>query len=175
MHVAANQIVKSDRTRLHLEANDVRRVLWGDRQRAAAAGVAIGDSSFFGSQALGIELLDCAVAAISAAAAHKFFGPFAIPAQAVALIDRPFVPVDPQPLQGADDLLGMMLPRALDVRIFNAQQHFAAMAAGMEQVENRGAGAADMQVAGRRGGEAELHCLTHYNRSAPCGSLAAFP
>src|SRR3546814_9702963 len=38
--------------------------------------------------------------------------------------------------------------------VLDPQQEFAAMVAREEPVEQRGAGAADMQIAGRRGGEA---------------------
>ena len=99
MNVAANQIVKINRPRLHLEADDVRRIFRRDREHAAAAGIAVRDAGPFGGQTLGVELLDRAIAGVGVAAPHKFFSPLAIAAQAIALVDRSLVPVDPQPLQ----------------------------------------------------------------------------
>ena len=50
-----------------------------------------------------------------------------------------------------------MLARALDVGVFDAQQHDAAEAARVEEIEDRGTGAADVKEAGGRGGETEFH------------------
>jgi hypothetical protein len=46
---------------------------------------------------------------------------------------------------------------ALDVGVLDAQQHRAAVVAGVEEVEDRGARAADVEKAGRRRGETEFH------------------
>src|SRR5438105_14773386 len=64
-------------------------------------------------------------------------------------------------MQGVDDLLGMMLAGALDVRVFDPQQHPAAVPARMQQIENGGSCPADVQIAGWGGGEAKLHGAGH--------------
>ena len=62
------------------------------------------------------------------------------------------VPVEPEPAQPVEDA-GDHLPRGpLGVGVLDAQDERAAVAPGVEPVEERRAGAADMQVArGRRG------------------------
>src|SRR5207237_9905476 len=50
----------------------------------------------------------------------------------------------------------MVLARALDVRIFNTQQHFAAVMAGVELIEDRRSRSPHVQVTGWRRGESEL-------------------
>ena len=63
----------------------------------------------------------------------------------------PLVPVQPQPAQPVQDAGDHVGRRALDVGVFDAQHEHAAVAAGVEPVEERRAGAADVQVArGRR-------------------------
>ena len=61
--------------------------------------------------------------------------------------------------------------RARAVGVLDAQQELAAVVAGEQPVEQRGARAADMQEAGRRGGEAgdDGHCV-----SWVCAGFAAF-
>ena len=83
----------------------------------------------------------------------------AIAVEPIALINRAFVPLHAEPLQRADDLLRVMLPRALDVGVFDAQQHRAAVPPRVQQVEDRRARAADVQVSGGRWGEAEFHSV----------------
>jgi prepilin-type N-terminal cleavage/methylation domain-containing protein len=51
----------------------------------------------------------------------------------------------------------MVLARALDVRVLDAQQHGAAVTAGVEEIEDCRPRTADVEKTGRGGGEAELH------------------
>jgi hypothetical protein len=64
------------------------------------------------------------------------------------------VPLQPEPGQAVEDGLDGGRGGARSVGVLDAQQIFAAVMAGIEPVEERGARAADMQEAGRRGGEA---------------------
>ena len=69
------------------------------------------------------------------------------------------IPVDAEPAQAvenAGDHLGL---RALDVGVFDAKDEGAAVTAGVEPVEQRRAGAADVEVAGGGGREAKTRHL----------------
>jgi hypothetical protein len=68
--------------------------------------------------------------------------------------DRP-VPVDPEPLQRALDLLGRLGDLAADVRVLDPQQALAPAPAREEPVEEKGAYSADVQEAGRTRGHAD--------------------
>ena len=68
---------------------------------------------------------------------------------------RALVPIDPQPAQAIEDAGDHLGLRALDVGVFDAQDERAAVTAGIQPVEESGARAADMQVAGGRRGEPE--------------------
>src|SRR5205807_4864614 len=103
------------------------------------------------------EFFNGAIAAIRLPARHQLPGALAIAIEPIALIDRTFIPLHTQPPQRGHDLLGVMLPRPLDVGVLDAQQHRAAVASRMEEIENRSTRAADMKKAGRGGSKAELH------------------
>jgi hypothetical protein len=62
-----------------------------------------------------------------------------------------FVPVEAQPAQALEDGLDAGVGVALDVGVVQAQHHGAAVVAGIEPVEDEGAGAAHVQKAGGRG------------------------
>ena len=72
----------------------------------------------------------------------------------LALEHRRLVGRKPQPGQAFEDLVDSFLRAALLVGILDAQQVLAAVAPGEQVVEQRGAGAADVQVAGGGGREA---------------------
>ena len=85
-----------------------------------------------------------------------------IPLEAVALVDRSFIPINAEPLQRRDNLLGVMLFRALDVRVFDAKDEHAAVPAAIEPVEERCPRVADVEVAGGAGRKAHAHELERY-------------
>ena len=64
------------------------------------------------------------------------------------------VPVEAEPAHAVEDRVDRRLGGAGLVGILDPQQEAAAMVAGVEPVEQGGAGAADMEEAGRRGREA---------------------
>ena len=57
------------------------------------------------------------------------------------------VPTKIQPAQPVEDRIERCLGIAFDVRIVDAQNHGAAVAAGIKPIENKGPRAADMQIA----------------------------
>src|SRR5439155_7275839 len=65
----------------------------------------------------------------------------------------PFVPVQPEPPQAVENAFDHLGRRAFDVGVFDTEDERAAMPAREEPVEERGARAADVQIAGWRGGE----------------------
>ena len=69
----------------------------------------------------------------------------------------PFVPVEPEPPQALDDPRDHVPGRSLGVRVLDAQDERAAMAAREEPVEERRARAADVQITGRRRREANAN------------------
>ena len=74
--------------------------------------------------------------------------------EALALAKWALVKVDAQPLQVVEDGLGRLLGGAFLVGVFKAEDKLAAVVAGEGPVEQGGAGAADVQGAGRAGSEA---------------------
>ncbi len=62
-----------------------------------------------------------------------------------------FVPVEAQPAQPFEDGLHAGLGVALDIGVVEAQHHGSVVMAGIEPIEDEGAGAAHMQKAGGRG------------------------
>src|SRR5712664_356146 len=86
------------------------------------------------------------------------------------LLKRPFVPVHAQPLQTIQDSLHQFRLVALRVRILDAQDHCAALAARKKPIEERRSRAPDVQIAG--GGRRKTHshsprpagCVTHFLR-----------
>jgi hypothetical protein len=77
-----------------------------------------------------------------------------------ALEDDLFVPVEPEPAQPLEDGARGLVGGAGLVGVLDAEQELAAELAGEEPVEERGAGAADVEVAGGRGGETEARADT---------------
>ena len=75
--------------------------------------------------------------------------------------ERALVPVELQPAQRVEDLLDVLLGRALAVGVLDAQDEAAASVAGGEPVVERRPRPTDMQGAGRRGGEPESGVVAH--------------
>src|SRR2546427_637965 len=78
----------------------------------------------------------------------------------MALESRPLkdwllVPVEAEPAQAVEDDAGVLVGGAFLVGVFDAEQELAARVAGEEPVEEGGTGAADVEVARGRRGEAD--------------------
>ena len=65
-----------------------------------------------------------------------------------ALEDGGFVPVESEPFEAVEDDLGVFVGGTCLVGVFDPQQELPALAAGEEPVEEGGAGAADVEIAG---------------------------
>ena len=106
--------------------------------------------------ALALQVLLRAETEIGLALSQQPFRMLAIEIEAIALTVgsvRPadigaFIPVESHPLQVFEQLSFEALFAALDVGVLDAQHHHSALLAGEEPVEERGAGVADVQVAG---------------------------
>ena len=74
----------------------------------------------------------------------------AVPVGAGVLIDRVLVPADPQPVETLEDGRYSLPGGSFPVGVLDAQQHFSVTGLGVEPVEQRRAGPADVQDAGWR-------------------------
>ena len=99
------------------------------------------------------EFLRRGVAAIGLAGGQQCFGDLAVPRGAAELVDDVAVPIEPEPFQPVQNGVDRGLGRALAVGVLDPQQHLAAAPARIKPVEQRRAGASDMEKAGRRGGK----------------------
>ena len=82
---------------------------------------------------------------------------FLVPLHPSALEHGLLVPIEAEPGEAVEDDLGVLVGRALLVGVFDAEQELAAHPARVQPIEERGAGAADVQIAGGRGGEADAN------------------
>src|SRR4029450_13447126 len=80
---------------------------------------------------------------------------------AITRAGRALVPVDPEPGPGGEDGAGVLLGRALEVSVPDAHHEDAAPAASEGPVEQRGAGAAHVQMPGGTGRKADTNGLRH--------------
>ncbi len=81
-----------------------------------------------------------------------------MPLEVRALIHDVLVPVEPEPLEPLEDRARALVGAARLVGVLDAQQELAAEMPDIEPVEERGARAADVEIAGRRGSEAKSRC-----------------
>src|SRR5262249_8781037 len=71
----------------------------------------------------------------------------------IRLHDRPFVPVEPEPAEVVEDLLGRLRLHARRVDVFDAEEQLRVLFPSGEPGEEIGASIAEMLLAGRRWGE----------------------
>ena len=146
-----------------VEAHRAGRHVKADRARHAVA-LAIGDD-FRRDLAAGAALV-LAVAVVRERFGDEPIGHRAIPIAALGLKirrvrsadERAFVPVEAEPSHPVEDPFDHLLRRSLDVGVFDPQHEHAAVPARVEPVEERRAGAADVEVAGGRGSEPDANC-----------------
>src|SRR5690606_23666675 len=134
------------------------------RQLVAAAVIAERAPRRLGGRATLGDLLGGAEAAVHLARVEQRLRVGAMPLEVGALEDDVLVPVEPEPLHAFEDRARRLVGGARLVRVLDAQQELAAELAGEEPVEERGAGAADVEVAGGAGGEPKARCQ-HGTRS----------
>ena len=87
--------------------------------------------------------------AIGEALGKDGFGLLAVQGEAFGLLVL-FVPGETQPAQSFEDGLDAGVGVALDIGVVQAQHHGSVVVAGIEPIEDKGAGAADMKKAGGR-------------------------
>ena len=164
----------------HLEADRPRRAVRGQLarlrlgQRPLAADVAPHLAARLGGLARLVVLLGRREVVVGVAGRDQLFGGGSVPIEALRLEVRsvraadvgPFVPVHAEPAHPLQDAVDHLVRRSLGVGVLDAQHEHAALAAGEEPVEQRGAGAADVQVTGGRWGETYAnHNSSECNRS----------
>src|SRR5690606_28675703 len=88
------------------------------------------------------------------ALAHQLLGHFAVALEPLHLVVGPLVPGDAEPLHALEDRLARELGRPLEVRVLDAQDEGAVVAARIRPAEERSARTADVQIAGGTGSEA---------------------
>ena len=118
-----------------------------------------------------IVVVDTRVDAKAAADAgvRQLLGDLAMARSAAELVDDVAVPIELQPFQAVEDGRYRLLGGTLAIGVLDPQQHLAAAAACIEPVEQCGAGAADMEEAGRRGGKARDDGIGHW-QGKHCGN-----
>src|SRR5439155_26373045 len=84
-------------------------------------------------------------------------GDFLVALDARALEHQLLVPVEAQPGEAVEDHLRVLVGGASLVGVLDAQQELAALVAGVQPVEQGGAGASDVEVAGGGGGESDAN------------------
>ena len=95
---------------------------------------------------------------VGIAGRQHLVGDLGVPGSAGELVGDFAVPRQAEPGEAVQDRGDRRFGRARAVGVLDAQQVLAAVMLGEQPVEQRGPGAADMQVAGRRGGEAGNDC-----------------
>jgi hypothetical protein len=100
-----------------------------------------------------LELLGRGVAMVGLAHRQHLPGDLGVPRGALELIGDLAIPVEAEPRQSVEDRLDRGLSGARAIGVLDAQQILAAMVLGEQPIEEGGTGAADMKIAGRRGGE----------------------
>lgn len=89
-----------------------------------------------------------AVAAIGFATVEQLLHGGFVEVEPLGLVERAFVPVQAQPLEAGQDVVGVFRSRSLEVCIFDAQDELALMPPRKQPVEDGSAGRANVEVAG---------------------------
>ncbi len=125
----------------------------GEAAVTTAAGVAERLLARLGRLALGVQRLGRAVAVVRAAALQQALRMRAIDVEAlglpVARRRRPLVPVEPEPPQGVDDEVDVLVGRARLVGVLDPQDEHATVMPREQPVEQRRPRPADVQMPGR--------------------------
>ena len=168
---ALHVIVHHDLARLRRLDADDRLDPSGGLGRIAVAPAAVVARRLSGRAGLLAHLRQLflrAVAVIGLSAIQQFLRDLGVPARTRKLHGRLAVPLQPQPRQSFENGLHGIVGRSFAVRVLDAQQKPAAGVPGKGPAKQGRPGAADMQVAGRRGSEAGDDVLGHEVRNAWC-------
>ena len=161
-----DEILDQRRAFGHAEANGARRLApfarrdLCPRQRRAGAIVAPRRRAL-GSLALRLELIGRTVAVVGTVGSDQTFDhrsmtidPLRLEVGLVRTANpRPFVPIEPEPPQAVEYAFDHLRRRPAGIGVLDAQHEHAAVTPRKQPVEERGPGAADMQIAGRGGRE----------------------
>ena len=134
----------------------------GDLPVPAGALVPVGALLRLGQFAARVELLHGADAPVGAAGGEQLLGLRAVERLAIALVEGPLVGVDAEPPETAEDPPDRLLLVALLVGVLDAEDVGPPLGAGIEVVEQRRPGAADVEVP--RGGRCEADAYAHGGR-----------
>src|SRR5690606_31329582 len=93
------------------------------------------------------------VRVVRVAGRDELLGDLLVAIQALGLVDRAFVVVQAEPVHRLQDRIDRGLGAAFAVGVLDPQDELAAAAACLQPAVQRGARAADVQVAGGTGGE----------------------
>ena len=130
-----------------------------DAQTHRTAGLGLAAKAPLGSMALliGAHVLCGGGGAIRTASLEQRLQRLRVALGALALEDRPLVPVELQPAQRAEDLLDVLRRGALSIGVLDPEDQLATLVAGKQPVEQSGARTADVQHACGRRREANPH------------------
>jgi hypothetical protein len=104
---------------------------------------------------VGADVLGGGVRAVRVPALEELRDDLLVTLRSLRLEDRALVVFELEPAQGVEDLLDVLRGRALAVGVLDAQDERPAGVAGGEPVVEGRARAADVERAGRGGGEAD--------------------
>ena len=121
---------------------------------AAMAVIAGLEAAGLGALAHGVDLFLCASAPVGVAGLKKLVHVLVVEVHAFGLVGQLAVPGEAEPFHGGQNGIRVFLFGAQKVSILDAETELPLEMAGEEPGENGGAGAADMQVPRRAGGEA---------------------
>ncbi len=124
-------------------------------QPAAATIIAEGSPGLVGPRALRIQLLLGAETPIRLIPRQHRLGVGPMAVAVTALEERPLVPGNPQPGEAVENHLGVRLGAPLLVGVLDPEDEGAAGVPGEQPIEQRRAGAADVEIAGGGGSEAD--------------------
>src|SRR4030095_278591 len=136
---------------------------------ATAPGVAECLAPLLRGRALAGQELGRTIAVVGASGSKQPLGVLAVGREALGLAiarrRRSLVPVETEPPERVDDGHDVLLGRARAVRVLDAEDEGAAVVAREEPVEERGAGASDVEMPRRARGESYADRRGHFRTS----------
>ena len=135
-------------------------------------------AALLGGRARGLELLGGAEAGVGAAGVDELLKGRPVVVAALGLVvgaaaaahAGALVPVEAEPGEGPQDLLGVLLGRTARVGVVDAQHEGSARAAGERPVVNCRAGSADVQLPGGGGCKADADGFRHDGSNRRCAT-----
>src|SRR5439155_26762558 len=150
------------------------------REPAVAAAPRVAEGLLLGLRGLpqALERLGRAVTVVGAAGRQELLGVGAVDRQALGLAvagrRRALVPVEAEPRERLGDARDVLLGGARAVGVLDPEDEGAALVARVEPVEERGAGAADVQVSGRARRETHADGRAHVAVSSLIADTSTF-